>query len=125
MSMDAESFKKAVHPLLNGQGFVRSGATWRKEQDESVAVFNVQKSGFGGGTYYLNIGVYYHALGNDMAPAESQCHVRRRLDLTDPETVAAKALEWFAARSTLTAAAALAEEDSKKGLVFKEVRHAT
>jgi len=123
--MDADSFKKAINPLLKSNGFVRAGVTWRKDQGESIAVFNVQKSGWAGGVYYLNLGVYFRALGTENAPTENRCHVRVRLDPADPDTVATSALQWFSARSTLTAAAAQAGEDSKKGLVFKEVRHAT
>lgn len=125
MRMDADSFKKAINPLLKSNGFVRAGVTWRKDQGESIAVFNVRKSGWAGGVYYLNLGVYFRALGTENAPTEHRCHVRVRLDPADLDTVATRALRWFSARSTPTAAAAHAEEDSKKGLVFKEVRHAT
>lgn len=121
--MDAESFKQAVHPLLKAHGFKKSGVTWRREQGESIAVFNVQKSGWGGGTYYVNIGTYFHALGDELSPTEYRCHVRVRLDLEDPSKVVAAAIDWFKARETLRNAASSAESDSKKGLVLKELRN--
>jgi hypothetical protein len=121
--MDAESFKKAVHPLLKADGFKRSGATWRREQGESIAVLNIQKSQWGGGHYYVNLGAYFHALGDELSPTENKCHVRVRLDIEDPSRVVAAALEWFKARATLRSAASLAESDSKKGLVFRELRN--
>lgn len=123
--MDAEAFKKAVHPLLRQHGFKKSSSTWRREQGETIAVFNVQKSQWGGGTYYINIGTYFHALGDDLSPTENKCHVQLRLEVEDPSKVVAAALEWFQARATLKSAASLAESDSKKGLVFKELRNAT
>jgi hypothetical protein len=120
--LDAEAFLKAVHPLLKSQDFKRSNSTWRKIRDESIAVFNVQKSSWGGGVYYVNVGVYFCVLGDDLSPTENKCHVRLRLELGDPSAVVSTALEWFQARSTFRAAAALAESDSRKGLVFKELR---
>lgn len=120
--MDAETFKKAVHPLLKAQGFTKSGATWRKRQEESIAVFNVQKSQWGGGTYYVNVGTHFLKLGEDPSPTHNKCHVQRRLELAEPEVVVESALQWFRDRAALQSAAALAESDSKKGLVFKELR---
>lgn len=120
--MDAESFKAAVAPLLKSRHFKKSGATWRREQEESIAVFNVQKSSWGGGVYYVNLGVYFRAIGTELAPTENRCHVQRRLDVDEPASVVADAISWFDARSTLIDARSLAESDSKKGLVFKELR---
>ena len=120
--MDADSFKAAVAPLLKFHRFKKTGATWRREQDESIAVFNVQKSSWGGGDYYVNLGVYFRAIGIESAPTENRCHVRSRLDVAEPSSVVAEAISWFDDRSTLADARALAESDSKKGLVFKELR---
>ena len=121
--MDAESFKASVHPLLKAHGFKRNGATWRREQDESIAVFNVQKSGWGGGVFYINVGVYFRAIGPEVAPTENRCHVRTRLEFGEPSLVQTTAISWFDARATLAQARALAEQDSKHGLVFKELRN--
>jgi hypothetical protein len=120
--LDAESFKVAIGPLLKSHRFKKSGATWRREQAESIAVFNVQKSSWGGGTYYLNLGVYFRAIGTESAPTENRCHVQVRLEVAEPSAVAAEAISWFDSRSTLADARVLAEADSKKGLVFKELR---
>jgi hypothetical protein len=121
--MDAESFKVSVHPLLKTHGFKRNGATWRREQDESIAVFNVQKSGWGDGVFYINIGVYFRAIGPEVAPPENRCHVRTRLQVGEPSIVETIAISWFDARATLAQASALSEQDSKHGLVFKAVRN--
>jgi hypothetical protein len=122
--MDAELFIETVQPLLKAYGFKKSNATWRKDQGESIAVFNVQKSQWGGGRYYVNIGTYFRALGNDASPTENNCHVIVRLEVQEPSLVVAAAMAWFESRASLKSAALLAETDSKKGLVFKELRNA-
>jgi hypothetical protein len=122
--MDAELLKRAVTPLLSSHGFKRSGTTWRRDQPESIAVFNVQKSRWGGGVFYINLGTYFRVLGNDVSPTEQKCHVRVRLEINTPARVVEAALAWFHARAALQDAALLAESDSKKGFVFKEVRNA-
>ena len=123
--METELFIKAVSPLLKSHGFKKSNATWRKEQAESIAVFNVQKSSWGGGRYYVNIGVYFNEFGSDTVPTENKCHVQVRLDVKDVALVVSEALEWFKARECLKLARLLAEEDSKKGLVFHAVHTTT
>lgn len=120
--MDAESFVQAIAPLMKAQGFKKSNATWRRSDSESIAVLNVQKSPWGGGVYYVNLGVYFPDLGPLLAPTENKCHVQRRLDVETPSLVVAKAIDWFRERARLSDAARLAEADAKKGLVFKEVR---
>ncbi len=123
--MTAEFFIQAITPLLKSQGFKKSSATWRRTQAESIAVLNIQKSSWGGGIYYVNVGVYFSALGALAAPTENQCHVGRRLDVEDPLLVVEKAMTWFGARSRFCEAARLADTDAKNGLVVKEVRNAS
>jgi len=122
--MTAESFIRSISPLLKEHGFNKSNATWRRRRAESTAVLNVQKSPWGDGSFYINLGVYFPALGSQANPTENACHVQVRLDVEDAVDVVAKALTWFDARACLSDAARLAEADSKKGLVFKEVRNA-
>lgn len=123
-AVDAESFKKAVEPLLKAHGFTKAGGLWRRDQTESIAVFNVQNSQWDGNTYYVNIGTYFRALGSSRSPAHNKCHVQLRLEVEEPQVVVAAAVDWFQARAVLRNAALLAESDSTKGLVFKELRHA-
>jgi hypothetical protein len=120
--MEAESFKKQIATYLKSHGFKKYGATWRRSQPESIAVFNVQKSGWGGGTYYVNVGAYFRALGNEEAPPSNRCHVQTRIELGEPSVVAQLALAWFQERASLQRARELAESDSMRGLVFKELR---
>jgi hypothetical protein len=120
--MDVETFKKAIGPLLKEHEFSRSSATWRKRQEESFAVLNVQNSQWGEGDYYINLGTYFYALGSDSAPTANKCHVQVRTPVGDPAEVIASAIHWFQARALLRDAKALADTDSKKGLVLKELR---
>ena len=62
--MNADSFMEAIAPLLKSNGFKKSNATWRRKRSESVAVLNVQKSSWGRGDYYINLEVYFLALGS-------------------------------------------------------------
>jgi hypothetical protein len=120
--MDSESFKAAVSPLLKSHDFKKTGATWRRANEARIAVFNVQKSSWGGGTYYVNLGVYFRAIGNEPAPTANRCHVQVRLEVAEPSSVVTEAVAWFDRRSTFADARALADADSKKGLVLKELR---
>lgn len=120
--MEVDLFLKSVTPILKSHGFKKTRNTWRKKQVESIAVLNVQKSAWGDGAYYINLGVYFSELGNDVEPTEYSCHVRVRLEVKEPEMVVSEAMEWFDARETLNAASQLAESDSKKGLVVRELR---
>ena len=123
--MDAELYIKEINPLLKAHGFKKASSTWRRDQGESIAVFNIQKSPWGGNTYYVNIGTYFTVLGSEKSPTENTCHDQLRLGIADPASVITAAIQWFEARASLKAAAALAESDSKKGLVFNELRGAS
>lgn len=120
--MDAESFIQAVALALRPHGFKKAAANWRRSQPESIAVFNVQKSQWGGGVYYVNLGTYFRALGKEEKPVSYRCHVQRRLELAEPTIVVAEALQWFQQRASLQDARLLAEADSSEGMVFKELR---
>jgi len=119
--MDAQQFASEVTRLLKPLGFGKSSATWRKDYGESIAVLNVQKSQWGGGTYYVNVGTYFKALGADTAPPENVCHVQERIPIDAPETVVQVALDWFSSHSTYAGLRGLqaANRLQGKGLVMK------
>ncbi len=70
--------QRALAPALKQHGFKKSGATWRKESGEGIRVLNLQGSQWGP-SFYINLGVYFRALGDDDKPTEYHCHVRTRL----------------------------------------------
>ncbi len=62
-----------------GNGFRRKGTTLYRDQEETVAVVNLQASRYGG-RYYLNVALWLKAVGDDdPAPKENKCHLRTRL----------------------------------------------
>ncbi|MCK7629189.1 DUF4304 domain-containing protein [Shewanella sp. JNE10-2] len=122
--MDAELYIQDIGPLLKQNGFKKSNFTWRKDYGESIAVFNIQKSQWDRGTFYINFGVYFRAYGDEASPTENKCHVRIRIPVAEASAVVVAAVEWFEARASLQDAAVLAEADSKNGLVVKELRNA-
>jgi hypothetical protein len=119
--MDAEQFKSELAGLLKPLGFSKSSATWRKDYGESIAVLNVQKSSWGDGSYYVNVGTYFKALGADVAPAENVCHVQERIPIDTPDVLVRTALEWFSSHSTYAGLRGLhaASRLQGKGLVMK------
>jgi hypothetical protein len=85
--MNFESFKTSIHPLLKAHGFRKSNAAWRRNQGESIAVLNVQKSRWGGGDHYISLGLYFRALGEELAPTAIRCHVQLNIEPATPTTV--------------------------------------
>jgi Domain of unknown function (DUF4304) len=82
--------EQALAPALKAHGFAKSGSTWRRTGEDAYSVVNLQGSQWGHATY-VNVGVYFRALGNDRHPAESACHIRTRLDalVPDPDVLSA------------------------------------
>lgn len=100
-----EQVQKELGRRLVALGFRRGGSTFRREADHGIEVFGIQGSRFGGGTFYLNVGVYVggdeHHRATD-APMDHDCQLRDRIPhegKTEKEVLDA-ILAWFAARAT-------------------------
>lgn len=79
--MPSEENKKlqlALAPALKTRGFTKERATWRKPNAGSICVLNLQGSQWGP-SFYVNLGVYFRALGTKNSPTEYHCHLRARL----------------------------------------------
>jgi hypothetical protein len=76
--------QQTLAAVLKLRGFKKSGATWRNESSNAVGVLNLQGSQWGR-SFYVNLGVYFTALGNEKAPCEYHCHVRTRLTELVPD----------------------------------------
>jgi hypothetical protein len=87
---------RALATLLKPLGFKKRGATWHRGTPDAIWTINVQGSQWGG-EYYLNVGTYLRALGDEVAPPEFRCHVRARIH--PPERPASLLVEecrrWF------------------------------
>jgi hypothetical protein len=121
--MDANTFCAEIDPLLKRQGFKKQRFNWRKDINSAIEIINVQKSPWGGGRYYVNLGVYLKALGQELKPTHNRCHVQGRLEIGEPATTVATALDWLSLRESIAALRKLHEAGrlTGKGLVFKEV----
>ena len=69
---------KAISPTLKAHGFKKNDATWHRTSDGFIHTFNVQGSQWSQ-SFYLNLGIYIAALGDETNPPEYRCHVRNRM----------------------------------------------
>lgn len=74
-SENSKQLQKAFVSALNQRGFTKTGATWRKASADVISVLNLQGSQWKP-SFYINLGVYFRALGDSDKPAEYDCHVR-------------------------------------------------
>lgn len=90
-SDNSKWLQRALAPALKAAGFRKSGATWWKESDTTIRVLNLQGSQWGP-SFYINLGVYFRALGDRERPSESICHIRIRLSELVPDRARFNAL---------------------------------
>jgi hypothetical protein len=83
-SENSKQLQQALAPALKQHGFQKSGATWRKVNDEVVTVLDIQGSQWGP-SFYINLGAYLRELGDRARPAERHCHLRTRLTALVPD----------------------------------------
>ena len=122
--MKSDEFIKFVTPLLKEHGFRKTRATWRKDLGESIAVFNIQKSQWDSDDFYINSGLYYHAIGDEKSPTEYRCHIRNRIEIVDPGLAVDNAMKWFNAAALFKEAKILAETNSREYFAVKIFRDA-
>jgi hypothetical protein len=80
----SKHYQTAFAPTLKAAGFTKRGANWHRRVDGAVQVINLQGSQWGA-SFYLNLGVYFEALGDQARPPESACHLRSRCDQLVPD----------------------------------------
>ncbi|MEW6684564.1 MAG: DUF4304 domain-containing protein [Nitrospirota bacterium] len=93
-SQNNKWLQQALAPALKQRGFKKSGATWRKGNADAIGVLNLQGSQWGP-SFYINLGVYFRALGDNDHPTEYHCHVRTRLSELVPDRLRLNALVDF------------------------------
>lgn len=103
LSALTSAFATQLAPDLKMRGYKKSGPTWRRKKDDTIQVLNLQKSQWGD-SFYVNIGLYLIALGEEEQPTEYRCHVRCRAERLMPE-------EHFEFRGLLDFTTALADSD--------------
>lgn len=66
-------------------GYEERSEAWYRVGESVVSVLHLQKSQFGP-RYYVNLAVWFRALGDEKYPKERQCHLRTRLEeIVTPE----------------------------------------
>ena len=71
---------------------LKHSGSWYRESEDVISVLNLQKSQYSL-SYYVNVGFWIKALGEERFPKEHKCHVRVRLgDLVPDRTEEVTAL---------------------------------
>lgn len=93
--LSREELVLQLKPLFKAEGFKKSKSNWYKLTNDLIFVFNVQASLYSE-EYYINVGIYIKALGNESTPPEFRCHIRSRINDIKPfEEIFKEAMEWF------------------------------
>ena len=79
------NFREAFAKPLKAAGFKKKRpTTWYRDGAETICVVNLQKSPYGN-EFYVNIGLWLKALGDNDKPVEYHCHIRTRWEELIPE----------------------------------------
>jgi hypothetical protein len=60
-------FAAHIAPEMKARRYRKTGATWHRELNQMIQVFNIQKS-YWGYQFYLNVGIYLRDLGTESRP---------------------------------------------------------
>ncbi len=93
-SENSKLLQRALAPLLKLHGFKKLGATRRKITGDTIEILNLQGSQWGP-SFYINLGVYFRALGHIDGACEYDCHIRTRLSELVPDRARFNALLDF------------------------------
>lgn len=109
MNDSRKKLEQAITCVLKPLGYRKRAGTWHRDRERVVSVVNLQKSQWGD-DWYLNLGVYLKALGDESRPPENRRHIRCRATPTDREMprepaelaalVVGFAVPWLEALST-------------------------
>ncbi len=88
-------------PLFKKEGFNKIKSTWYKSTNDLIFIFNIQGSLYSS-LYYINVGIYIKALGNEKRPPEYLCHLKSRIDETKPSIeIFREAIKWFETHNSI------------------------
>jgi hypothetical protein len=83
-SSEKRQLEELLKPCLKELGFRKRGGTWHRSVDDVIHVVNLQSSQWSK-VFFVNLGVYFTAIGSKERPAEYSCHVRTRLSQLVPD----------------------------------------
>ncbi len=75
---------KALDTLLKKAGFTRRSLSWYLEGKDTIVVVNLQRSDWSK-FYYINIGIWLKALGDEQFPKHQRCHLDWRVERLFPD----------------------------------------
>lgn len=79
MSQSKTPLHRAINQWALPKGFNRRTANWRRINEDTIQVINLQKSNYGA-QYYLNVGVWLRTVDRgQMTPQASRCHLSARI----------------------------------------------
>lgn len=82
-----EELTTAAKPCMKEKGYKKRSTTWTKKADDEISlVVNIQGSQYNKADFYINLGIYIHALGTKEQPSISDCQMRERIN-TPVDTV--------------------------------------
>jgi hypothetical protein len=76
--------QEALERFGRQAGMEKKSGVWYRRSDEVIAVSDLQKSQYGP-QYYVNQGFWLRALGDELYPKGSRCHISLRLETLVPE----------------------------------------
>jgi hypothetical protein len=76
--------KQAFDAFGQHRGMTKHSGSWYRNGPDVITVLNLQKSQYGP-SYYINVGFWITALGEELYPMEHRCHVRLRLEMLLPD----------------------------------------
>lgn len=76
--------QRALDRFAHQAGMERRSGAWYRHSAEVIAVSDLQKSQYGL-QYYFNQGFWLRALGDELYPKGSRCHISLRLETLVPE----------------------------------------
>lgn len=82
--IDKKTFKKLLGAPLESAGFIKKGQSWYLNGEDTIVVVNLQKCDWGE-WYFINIGIWLKALGEEVFPQAHRCHLSHRLEAYFPE----------------------------------------
>jgi len=121
--MTKDIMVEALKPLLKKNNFKKTRTTWHKVIEDFILVINVQGSQWGE-DYYINLGVYFKALGTELNPPENLCHIQARLAHEDKsvEAIVEEAINWLNTYGNISVLESLHRENKLPPMTFVKAK---
>jgi len=82
--IDKEDLVKTLHVPLKAAGFEKRSLSWYLDGRDTIVVISLQRSNWSK-DYYINIGIWLKALGDETLPKHYKCPMNWRVERLFPE----------------------------------------